>query len=182
MSTLAAASKGTFIALALVATLATLFNGLARFSAFQGSEDLAFLQFIARPDLDLAGLLLAAIIFGALGILDDVTMTQAATVHALFEADPSATRLRLAQRAMNIGRSHIAATTNTLVLAYVGASLPPLIVLLAAGYQDPFLISSRGDRRGRGCPLDCREHRDRGGRPAHDRDRGATGWPGVSRG
>ena len=128
--------------MALVATLATLFNGLARFSAFQGSEDLAFLQFIAQPDLDLAGLLLAAIIFGALGILDDVTITQAATVHELFEADPSATRLQLAQRAMNIGRSHIAATTNTLVLAYVGASLP-LIVLLAAGYQDPFLISSQ---------------------------------------
>jgi uncharacterized membrane protein len=138
----ASAALGTFVALALAATLASLFNGAARFSPLQGSEDLAFLQTIVRPDLDLGGLLLAAIIFGALGILDDVTITQAATVQELYEADPRVSRLELARRAMNVGRSHIAATVNTLVLAYVGASLP-LIVLLAAGHQDPLLISSQ---------------------------------------
>jgi uncharacterized membrane protein len=140
-STLAAAI-GTFLSLALVAALATIFNELARFTRLQGSEDLAFLQQIARPDLDLSGLLLAAIIFGALGILDDVTVTQAATVHELYEADPRVSRLALAARAMNVGRSHIAATVNTLVLAYVGASLP-LIVLFAAGRQDPLLTASQ---------------------------------------
>jgi uncharacterized membrane protein len=138
----AAAALGTFASLALAATLASLFNGAARFSPLQGSEELAFLQTIARPDLDLGGLLFAAIIFGALGILDDVTITQAATVQELYEADPRGSRLDLARRAMNVGRSHIAATVNTLVLAYVGASLP-LIVLFAAGHQDPFLISSQ---------------------------------------
>jgi uncharacterized membrane protein len=70
-----------------------------------------------------------------------VTVTQAATVHELFEADPGASRLRLFWRAMNVGRSHIAATVNTLVLAYVGASLP-LLVLFAAGRQDPLLTAS----------------------------------------
>ena len=140
--TTVAAAAGTFISLALVAALATIFNGLARFTALQGSEDLAFLQQVARPDLDLSGLLLAAIIFGALGILDDVTVTQAATVHELYEADPGVSRWRLAGRAMNVGRSHIAATVNTLVLAYVGASLP-LIVLFAAGRQDPLLTVSQ---------------------------------------
>ena len=89
----------------------------------------------------LAALILAAIIFGALGILDDVTVTQAATVAELHDVDPRATRLELARRAMNVGRSHIAATVNTLVLAYVGASLP-LIVLFAAGRQDPLLTAS----------------------------------------
>ena len=138
----AAAALGTFVALALAGTLASVFNAAARFSPLQGSEELAFLQTIVRPDLDLGGLLFAAIIFGALGILDDVTITQAATVQELFDADPRASRLDLARRAMNVGRSHIAATVNTLVLAYVGASLP-LIVLFAAGHQDPLLIASQ---------------------------------------
>ena len=96
---------------------------------------------IGLEGLDLGGLILAGIIFGALGILDDVTVTQAATVAELRDADPGLGRLDLAKRSMNVGRSHISATVNTLVLAYVGASLP-LIVLFAAGRQDPLLISS----------------------------------------
>jgi uncharacterized membrane protein len=70
-----------------------------------------------------------------------VTVTQAATVHELYEADPRVSRLALFARAMNVGRSHIAATVNTLALAYVGASLP-LIVLFNAGQQDPLLTAS----------------------------------------
>jgi uncharacterized membrane protein len=136
-----AAAAGTFICLALTATLAFVFNAIARFTELQGSGDLVYLQTVGRPDLDLGGLLLAAVIFGALGILDDVTITQAATVHELYEADPRVSRAVLFRRAMNVGRSHIAATVNTLVLAYVGASLP-LIVLFNAGQQDPFLTVS----------------------------------------
>ncbi|HEV8490078.1 MAG TPA: YibE/F family protein [Candidatus Limnocylindrales bacterium] len=136
----AAAAAGTFIALALTAALAAGFTSLARFSPFQGSEDIVYLLAF-QPNIDLGGLLLAAVIFGALGVLDDVTVTQAATVHELFEADTAASRWRLFGRAMNVGRSHIAATVNTLVLAYVGASLP-LLVLFAAGRQDPLLVAS----------------------------------------
>jgi uncharacterized membrane protein len=135
-----AAAAGTSIALALTAGLATLFTAAAEFSPFQGSEEVVFLLGF-QPDVDLGGLLLAAVIFGALGILDDVTVTQAATVHELFEADPVGSRGQLFRRAMNVGRSHIAATVNTLVLAYVGASLP-LLVLFAAGRQDPLLTAS----------------------------------------
>jgi uncharacterized membrane protein len=136
-----AAAAGTFICLALTALLAVAFNAIAEFTELQGSGDLVFLQTVGRPELDLGGLLLAAVIFGALGILDDVTVTQAATVHELYEADPRVSRERLFRRAMNVGRSHISATVNTLVLAYVGASLP-LIVLFNAGQQDPFLTVS----------------------------------------
>lgn len=139
--TTVAAAVGTFVALALTAGLAVTFDQLARFTALRGSEDAAYLQGIGLVDLDLGGLILAGIIFGALGILDDVTVTQAATVAELHDADPQVSRLDLARRSMNVGRSHIAATVNTLVLAYVGASLP-LIVLFAAGRQDPFLIVS----------------------------------------
>jgi uncharacterized membrane protein len=136
-----AAAIGTFAALALTALLAVGFDALARFTELRGSEDATYLQAIGITEIDLGGLILAAIIFGALGILDDVTVTQAAIVTELHEANPSLRGLQLARRAMNVGRSHIAATVNTLVLAYVGASLP-LLVLFAAGRQDPLLTAS----------------------------------------
>ena len=137
----AAAAVGTAISLTLVAVLATLFDSLARFTPLRGSESAGFLLSLGSTEVDLGGLVLAAVIFGALGVLDDVTVTQAATVQELYESDTRVSRLALAGRAMNVGRSHIAATVNTLVLAYVGASLP-LIVLFAAGGQDPALVVS----------------------------------------
>ena len=137
----AAATLGTAGSLTLVAVLAILFDGLAQFTPLRGSESAGFLASLGGADLDLGGIFLAAVIFGALGVLDDVTVTQAATVNALHGADPWAGRWVLARRSMDVGRSHIAATVNTLVLAYVGASLP-LIVLFAAGGQDPLLIAS----------------------------------------
>jgi len=136
-----AAALGTAMSLTLVAILASIFDTLSRFTPLRGSESAGFLISMGGAALDLGGLVLAAVIFGALGVLDDVTVTQAATVQELYEADPRVGRLALARRAMNVGRSHIAATVNTLVLAYVGASLP-LIVLFAAGRQDPLLIVS----------------------------------------
>jgi uncharacterized membrane protein len=136
-----AAVAGTFASLTLTAGLAAVVNALAGFSPYQGSDAAVFLDSIGRSDLDVSGLLLAAVIFGALGVLDDVTVTQAATVHELSKADPDAIAPVLARRAMNVGRSHIAATVNTLVLAYLGASLP-LLVLFAAGGASPLLIAS----------------------------------------
>jgi uncharacterized membrane protein len=136
-----AAAVGTAISLTLVAVLATVFDSLSRFTPLRGSESAGFLLSLGGTEVDLGGLVLAAVIFGALGVLDDVTVTQAATVQELYEADPRVGRLELVGRAMNVGRSHIAATVNTLVLAYVGASLP-LIVLFAAGRQDPALVVS----------------------------------------
>jgi uncharacterized membrane protein len=136
-----AAALGTAISLTLVAVLAAVFDALSRFTPLRGSESAGFLIHLGGTEVDLGGLVLAAVIFGALGVLDDVTVTQAATVQELYEADPRSSRMALASRAMNVGRSHIAATVNTLVLAYVGASLP-LIVLFAAGRQDPLLVVS----------------------------------------
>ena len=136
-----AAALGTFGALALTAVLAAGFDALARFTELRGSEDASYLQAAGIAEIDLGGLILAAIIFGALGILDDVTVTQAAIVSELNAANPALRGLALARRAMNVGRSHISATVNTLVLAHVGASLP-LLVLFAAGRQDPLLTAS----------------------------------------
>jgi uncharacterized membrane protein len=136
-----AAALGTAISLSLVAVLASVFDALSRFTPLRGSESAGFLLSLGGTELDLGGLVLAAVIFGALGVLDDVTVTQASAVQELYETDTRVSRMALAGRAMNVGRSHIAATVNTLVLAYVGASLP-LIVLFAAGRQDPALVVS----------------------------------------
>jgi uncharacterized membrane protein len=134
-----AATLGTFAALALTAVLAGAFSALAEFTVLQGSEEIAFLIPLVGDRIDLSGILLAATVFGALGVLDDVTVTQAATVEQIHRADPRAVRGRVVNGAMRVGRSHIAATVNTLMLAYLGAGLP-LLLLFALGGQDPLTV------------------------------------------
>lgn len=79
------------------------------------------------------GLLLAGIVIGSLGVLDDVTVTQAATVGELAEANPAYGLADLYRAAERVGRSHIASVVNTIVLAYAGSSLPLLILIVAGG-------------------------------------------------
>jgi len=134
-----AAVCGTFAALALTAGLAAVFTAVAGFTALQGNEEIAFLIPLVGDRIDLNGILLAATVFGALGVLDDVTVTQAATVEQLQRSDPVADRARVIGRAMRVGRAHIAATVNTLMLAYLGAGLP-LLLLFALSGQSPLLV------------------------------------------
>jgi uncharacterized membrane protein len=122
---------GTLAALALTAVLATLFTRFATFTGF-GSEDAFYLQF-ASAQIDVKGLVLAGIIIGSLGVLDDVTVTQASAVWQLHQTNPDTTPRQLYSSAIVIGRDHIASTVNTLVLAYAGASLPLLLVFAQAG-------------------------------------------------
>jgi uncharacterized membrane protein len=82
--------------------------------------------------VSVGGLLLAGMVIGALGVLDDVTVSQASTVMALRSASPSLGLGELYRRALEVGRDHISATVNTLVLAYAGAALPILLVFSAA--------------------------------------------------
>ena len=134
-----AAVLGTFGALGLTAGLAGIFTAAAEFTALQGSEEIAFLIPLVGDRIDLAGILLAATVLGALGVLDDVTVTQAATVEQLHRAEPGASRRGVIARAMRVGRAHIAATVNTLMLAYLGAGLP-LLLLFALGSQEPMSV------------------------------------------
>jgi uncharacterized membrane protein len=135
----AASVAGVTVALLLTAGLAAAFTGLAEFTALQGSEEIAFLIPLVGERIDLGGILLAATVFGALGVLDDVSVTQAATVEQLHRAQPEADRRQVAARAMRVGRSHIAATVNTLVLAYLGVGLP-LLLLFALGGSEPLMV------------------------------------------
>jgi uncharacterized membrane protein len=129
-----AAVGGMLISLIVTGLLATWFVSLTRLTGL-GAEESLFLQ-ASGVRLDLRGLLLGGIIIGALGVLDDITISQASAVLELTRTDPTLAPLAVYRRAMNIGRDHIASTVNTLVLAYVGASLP--LLLLFALYPQPF--------------------------------------------
>jgi uncharacterized membrane protein len=125
-----AALLGTAASLLLTALLALIFTKAAHLTGFS-SEEATFLQ-LTGADLSLEGLLLAGMVIGALGVLDDVTVSQASTVLALRSANPSLGFRELFGRALRVGRDHVSATVNTLVLAYVGASLPVLLIFSSA--------------------------------------------------
>lgn len=121
---------GTLASLAIIALLAGAFLDAARIFNL-GSEEATFLQ-ISASQVDLRGLLLGGIIIGSLGVLNDVTVTQASAVWALRAADPTAGPMALYRLAMRVGRDHIASTVDTLVFAYAGASLPLLLLFTLA--------------------------------------------------
>ncbi len=114
-------------ALVLTAVLSAVAVDLARFSGFASEESTLLTVF---EGIDVSGILLAGIVLGAAGALDDVTVTQASAVWALRAAAPGQDRRTLFLRAMRIGRDHIASTVNTLLLAYAGAALPLLILFV----------------------------------------------------
>lgn len=117
---------GTLVCLALTGFLAWGFVTLTQLTGL-GSEEASFIQ-AGGVTLNLQGLLLASIIIGSLGVLNDVTVTQAAAVWEIHRADPTQPVRRLYGAGMRIGRDHIASTVDTLALAYAGASLPLLIL------------------------------------------------------
>ncbi|MDP9452111.1 MAG: YibE/F family protein [Actinomycetota bacterium] len=121
---------GTLASLALVGVLGALFVDAARFSGL-ADEEATFLQ-VTAGQIDPRGLLLGGIVIGALGVLDDVTVTQVSAVWELHGANPDLGRWALYRSALRIGRDHIASTVNTLVLAYAGASLPLFLLFTQA--------------------------------------------------
>jgi uncharacterized membrane protein len=121
-----AALLGSLASLLLTALLAVLFTNLTHLTGLS-SEEALYLQ-IGAANVSLQGLVLAGMIIGALGVLDDLTVSQASTVMALRRANPGLGPRQLFSSAISVGHDHIAATVNTLVLAYAGASLPVLLI------------------------------------------------------
>lgn len=119
---------GTLGGLLIAALLATAFMGLATLTGLASEE--ALVLSAVGSDVDLRGLILGGMLIGALGAIDDVTVTQTAAVSELRAADPQILRPRLFRSGMRIGRDHVASTVNTLALAYVGASMPLLILFV----------------------------------------------------
>ena len=128
---------GTLISLLLTGLLGLFFVDLSIFTG-AGSEEAFFLQ-VNQQQLNLQGLLLASIIIGTLGVLDDVTVTQASAVWELHRANPDYGIGNLYRAGIRIGRDHIASTVNTLVLAYAGASLP-LLIIFSISNRDLFEV------------------------------------------
>jgi uncharacterized membrane protein len=122
---------GTMASLGLTAALAVGFAAAAQLSGLASEESLTLLAF--APDLDFRGLLLAAVIIGTLGVLDDVTITQVSAVWELHRADSTLGAKQLYTAGIRIGRDHIASTVNTLVLAYAAAALPLLLIFTQSG-------------------------------------------------
>ena len=121
---------GTVVGLVLALIFAKVFVALANLSGL-ASEEASLLALNVGPIIIPQGILLAGIILGAVGVLDDITITQGETVAELSSANPSLNRKELYRRAMNVGRHHIASTVNTLVLAYAGAATPLFLLFLA---------------------------------------------------
>jgi uncharacterized membrane protein len=119
---------GTVVALAITGVLAQIFIGLAYLYGFS-SEESGFL-FAENQAIDMSGILLAGIVIGAMGVLDDVAVSQASIVEQLKLSSEKIKRGELFARAMKVGQDHIASMINTLILVYAGASLPLLLIFI----------------------------------------------------
>lgn len=118
---------GTFGAVFITCMIAWVWVEWMRFTGF-GDDASVYLNFATKGSLDLTGLLLGGIIIGLLGVLDDVSITQSSVVQELKGANPDFGFKELYVRALRVGRDHVGSLVNTLALAYVGASLPMLLL------------------------------------------------------
>ena len=121
-----AAAAGTALALLLTAAISAVFVSLTSLTGL-ASEEAQNANF-ELGGVSMRGLLLAGVIVGGLGVLDDVTVSQASLVFELFRANPAMRAAELVGAALRVGRDHVAATVNTIFLAYAGAALPLLVL------------------------------------------------------
>ncbi|MFD6493063.1 YibE/F family protein [Streptomyces sp. NPDC060188] len=121
---------GTLLSLLLIGILGSVFIDWAVLTG--NTDDNTGLIHGLYPSIDMSGLLLAGVIIGSLGVLDDVTVTQTSAVWELHEANPTMGWRGLYRAGIRIGRDHIASVVNTLVLAYAGAALPLLLLFSIA--------------------------------------------------
>ena len=127
---------GSIVALLITTMLAFGFIGLGKLTGLSSEE--AGMLMINQGNIDMRGLLLAGIMIGSLGILDDISISQAAIVEKLIKNSKNEIKKKeVYKEAMDIGRDHISSMVNTLVLAYAGASLPLLLIFTNSGH--PFL-------------------------------------------
>ncbi len=126
--------------LVLTGALSALFVTLTKLNG-TGDESVMFLVQLTETPINMRGLLLGGMLIGALGVLDDLVTTQASAVFELHHANPNFGFRALYNSAMRIGQDHVAATVNTLVLAYAGASLPMLLLFSLARGDYGYLVN-----------------------------------------
>lgn len=126
--TTSAAVLGMIATVVMIGIAAYAATSAAHLSGY-ASEESVYLTFNSRGTLDMVGLLFGGIMIGLLGVLYDIAIGQAVAVEELYRAGEHMSRARVFSRAMRIGREHIGALVNTLAIAYVGASLPLLLLI-----------------------------------------------------
>ncbi len=129
------------LALLLTGLLSIFFVSLTRLTG-SGQEDTLFLIQFSQSSINLRGLLLGGMVIGALGVLDDLVSSQSSAVFEIHSANPSLSFRAIYEKSMRIGRDHVAATVNTLVLAYTGASLPLLLLFTLGRGNYGFLLNA----------------------------------------
>jgi uncharacterized membrane protein len=127
---------GTLFGLTLVAVMGAIAVATARLTGITSEEAVTLQGY--DPTLDFSGLVLAGVVVAGLGVLNDVTITQASAIWQLHEVDPTMTWRDLYRRGMAVGRDHIASTVYTIVFAYTGAALP--LLLLFELYAQPWNV------------------------------------------
>lgn len=131
---------GTLLGLAMVTGLGLLGAHAARLQPVTSEDTFALARALGADGVDvLRGVFLCGVVLAGIGVLNDVTITQASAVWELRAADPSASWRTLTARGMRIGRDHIASTVYTIAFAYAGASLP--LLLLLELYDQPLMIT-----------------------------------------
>lgn len=138
--TTTAAMLGMLATIVLTGLATYLAIDLASLSGFT-SEENAYLNFATGGSIDMVGLLFGGIMIGLLGVLYDSAIGQAVAVEELF-AGTNYTRRQVYLRGLRIGREHIGALINTLAIAYVGASLPLLLLLQQSTASAAYLLNS----------------------------------------
>ncbi len=132
-----AAIFGAVGGLAITALLSILVSYLANLKGMTGDEEQMLMYIPQAIDFNFRGLLLAGIIIGALGAVMDTTMSIASTMDEIYKQNPSLTMKELINSGMNVGKDVMGTMSNTLILAYAGASIPLFLLLMA--YEQPFV-------------------------------------------
>lgn len=140
--TTSTAVVGMIATVSLTGILAYVSIPLAQLSGMSADEAV-YLNVSLEGTLDLAGLLLAGMLIGILGVLYDAAIGQAVSVEELTRAAPDLPRREIYRRALRIGREHVGALVNTLAIAYVGAALPLLLLFYGFGSDDILLALNR---------------------------------------
>jgi uncharacterized membrane protein len=135
------ALAGTLVGIALTAAISVLSIGYTNLTGV--ADETGGMVATFAKGLDFQGLLAAGVILAGLGVLNDVTITQASSVWELRAASPAMSRRHLFVRAMRIGQDHIASTIYTIAFAYAGASLAVLMLLTI--YNRPLLQLISGE-------------------------------------
>lgn len=131
---------GTLISLLITGILAHIFVKAAHITG-TSSEDTFYLQMIGDEQINLPNLIIGGIIISAIGILDDVTISQTSIVERLHETNPEIRSGQLFAKAMEVGNDHISSMVNTLVLTYTGASIPLLLLFSTSNISSEYAVN-----------------------------------------